>query len=512
MDAVRTGAILIHRSDNVAVALKDIAEGSCLQVGGLRVVLRDHVPRGHKFAVSPIPAGSPVFKYGHYIGTATKDILPGEHVHDHNMVAGEVPGDRKVAAGRSFFPDTSEPDEPPVFKGFLRPDGSVGIRNYVAIMTTVSCANPVASRIADIFRPRLEKDFPGVDGVVAFGHTLGCGMAARSPGLANLRRSIAGYCNHPSFFAVVLLGLGCETNQLKALLDEYYLKDRSRLLTVNIQDVGGTERAVEIVRDWLERELKEASAVKRVDVPVSRLVVGLECGGSDAFSGITANPSLGVAVDMLVGYGGTAVLSETPEIYGAEHILMTRAVNDRVSLKLAEKIEWWKNYTGLHGCVLDNNPQPGNKAGGITTIYEKSLGAVSKGGTTSLRAVYDYAERITETGLVFMDTPGYDVTSITGMVAGGAHLICFTTGRGSVLGCKPAPVIKIASNSDTFLRMQKDMDLNAGAIIDEGLTLREMGECIFREILEVASGKKTKSESFGFGDDSFVPWHIGAVI
>jgi len=258
--------------------------------------------------------------------------------------------------------------------------------------------------------------------------------------------------------------------------------------------------------------LPEANRVKREPVSAEHLTLALQCGGSDAYSGITANPSLGAAVDLLVRHRGTAILSETPEIYGAEHLLTRRAVSREVGEKLIERIRWWEAYTERNGGEMNNNPSPGNKAGGLTTILEKSLGAAAKGGTTKLCGVYRYAEPVTEKGFVFMDSPGYDPCSITGQVASGANIVCFTTGRGSVYGCKPAPSLKLATNTAMYERMDEDMDINCGSVVDAGVTIESVGERIFARLLEVASGSQTKSEQFGFGDDEFVPWQIGAVM
>jgi altronate hydrolase len=323
---------------------------------------------------------------------------------------------------------------------------------------------------------------------------------------------MAGYAYHPNFCGVVLMGLGCEVNQVDCLMDNMHLEEGLLLRAINIQKAGGTREAVRQGVEAVREMLPEANRVQRVALPASHIVLGLECGGSDAYSGISANPALGVAVDILVEQGGTAILSETPEIYGAEHLLTRRAVSRGVGEKLLERIRWWEEYTTRLGGEINNNPTPGNKAGGLTTILEKSLGAIAKGGTTNLVEVYGFAEAVSAQGLVFMDTPGYDVVSITGMIAGGANIICFTTGRGTVCGFKPVPTIKLASNTEMYERMSDDMDLNCGPILDGKATIQEMGEAIFRLILESASGKKTKSELFGFGDNEFVPWQIGPVM
>ena len=393
------------------------------------------------------------------------------------------------------------------FDGIVRSDGRAGTRNYVAILSTVNCSATVVKRIAGAFSaPGMLEEYPGVDGVIAITHGTGCGLAADGEGLALLRRTLAGYARHPNVGAVVLVGLGCEVNQISALTEDLGLID-----PLVIQELGGSaatvRRGVEQVR-----ELLPAVGCERSPVPLSALTLGLNCGGSDAWSGVSANPVLGVAVDRLVAAGGTAVLAETPEIHGAEHLLTRRAASPEVARALLERVAWWERYAAAEGDSLDNNPSPGNRAGGITTIEEKALGAVAKGGSSPLRAVYRYAEPITADGLVFMDTPGYDPVSVTGIVAGGANVVCFTTGRGSVFGCRPAPSLKLASTSELYRRMADDMDFDCGAVLDGGATVTELGDALFEEILEVASGRQTKSEEFGFGDEEFVPWQLGAVL
>jgi len=388
----------------------------------------------------------------------------------------------------------------------------VATRNYMGILCTANCSTSVARHIADSFSDRELAGFPNVDGVVALAHGSGCAMAASGEGIERLRRALAGYARHANFAGVLIIGLGCEVNQIDLLLKSGGLETGPMLQTMTIQDIGGTSATIREGVGRIRGMLPEANRVERRPVPAGHLVLGLECGGSDAYSGITANPAMGAAVDLLVCHGGTGVLSETPEIYGAEHLLTRRAVNRGVGEKLLALIRWWKDYTVRNRGGIDNNPSPGNIAGGLTTILEKSLGAAAKGGTTNLVDVYQFAETITAKGFVFMDTPGYDPTSVTGMVAGGANIICFTTGRGSVFGCKPVPSIKLATNTALYQRMEEDMDINCGTIADGQTTLEEMGEHIFRSILETASGKKTKSELHGIGDNEFVPWQIGAVM
>ena len=332
-----------------------------------------------------------------------------------------------------------------------------------------------------------------------------------------LVRTLSGFARHPNIGAYVVIGLGCETSQASFLMENGGLvqlggaaMSSSAPLVVNIQEEGGIAKTVKRVTAALRELLPEVNRAQRVPIPVSEIMLGLECGGSDGNSGITANPALGYCSDLLVAAGGTACLSEVTEIYGGEHLLTRRSVSREVGEALLERIRWWIEYTGKFGERIDINPSVGNKKGGLTTIYEKSLGAIAKGGTTALRAVYKYAEPIREKGFVIMDTPGYDPASVTGMVAGGCNVVCFTTGRGSCYGCKPVPTIKIATNTPMFNRMVDDMDINAGRILD-GATIEEVGREIFEDVIAVASGKPTKSEAQGIGDEEFCPWTWGPV-
>lgn len=502
--AVRLGA-----ADNVIVACQDLGEGTEILGEGVRAQQR--VPRGHKVATAALKTGEPIRKYGQTIGFATCDIVPGSHVHTHNCGFQTFERDYEFGSElRTPAPVT----EPATFEGFRRKSGRVGTRNYLGILTTVNCSATVARYIADqINASDVLKDYPEVDGVVALVHNTGCGMADSGEGYGNLQRTLWGMARHPNFAGVLLAGLGCEVNQIPFLLDAYGLEIGDSLQTMTIQEMGGTRKAVEAGVARLEEMLPAAGRAVRETVPASELTLALQCGGSDAYSGITANPSLGAAADRLVQNGGTAILSETTEIYGAEHLLTRRAVSREVGERLLERVRWWEDYTARNNASMDNNPSPGNKAGGLTTILEKSLGAVAKGGTSNLAGVYRYAESIDTKGFVFMDSPGFDPCSITGQVAAGANMVCFTTGRGSVYGCKPSPSVKIATNTAMFDRMSDDMDVNCGEIVDGDATVEEKGEEIFRLILDVASGhKQTRSESHGFGDHEFVPWQIGAVI
>jgi altronate hydrolase len=495
--------------DNVAVALKGLTPGDAIEENG--VTCGAEVPPGHKVALSRIDTGRPIVKFGQIIGFASRPIEAGEHVHTHNVEMGAFA--RDYAVGEDARPVESVQAFPQsTFEGILRPDGRVGTRNYIGILPTVSCSVSVARFIADAFSSHRLADFPHVDGVLALSHGTGCSLLPQGEGLLYLQRALAGYARHPNFAGAVLVGLGCEVNQVNGLMASMGLVESPQLRTVTIQHLGGTRETVRRGIEAVQAMLPEANRTRRTRVPASHIVLGLECGGSDAYSGISANPALGAAVDLLVRQGGTAILSETPEIYGAEHLLTRRAVRPEVAEKLLERIRWWEEYTAKLGGDINNNPTPGNKAGGLTTIFEKSLGAVAKGGLTNLEAVYEYGETVSAKGLVFMDTPGYDVVSVTGMVAGGANMIGFTTGRGSVCGFSPVPTIKLASNTLMCRQMKDDMDMDCGPIVEGKKGIQEAGESVFRLILDTASGKKTKSELLGFGESEFVPWQMGPVM
>ncbi len=505
---MQPSVLRLSTDDNVVVALRDLEEGETLLKE--RLVCKGHVPSGHKVATKTISQGERIHKYGQGIGVATREISPGEHVHTHNMEMADL--ERAHDIGADARPTSFVPEEQrATFSGIVRTDGRVGTRNYIGILSSVSCSGSVCRMIAERFRGEGITHFPNVDGVVALPHSLGCGMSGTGEGFEILQRSLDGYARNPNFAGIIMVGLGCEVNQIHRLFQDTGLRPSENLRTLCIQDNGGTEGTVLKASDFIETLLPLADRVERKEISASHLVVGLECGGSDAYSGITANPALGAAVDLLVAHGGTAILSETPEIYGAEHLLVRRASIPEVGHALIERIRWWEAYAALHDGRIDNNPTPGNKAGGLTTILEKSLGAVSKGGTTNLNGVYRYADPVNQKGLVFMDTPGYDIPSITGMVAGGATVVCFSTGRGSVTGGKPTPVIKLATNTPMYRRMSGDMDIDCGPIAEGEATIEEIGKVIFRKILDTASGEKTKSERLGFGDCEFTPWQIGAV-
>ena len=499
--------IRLNPSDNVVVARVDVLPGT--EIAGESVRARTHIPAGHKIATAPVASGEAVRKYGQILGFASEAIAPGDHVHTHNMAMGDFA--RDYAFGVDAHP-TEPAKDVATFQGIVRTDGRVATRNYLGILTTVNCSASAARFIAEQFRGGALAEFSNVDGVVALGHGTGCGMGIDGEPMNLLRRTIAGYARHPNFAGVLVLGLGCETDQISGLLAAEGLEESPTLTTMTIQDTGGTTKTVKEGVARLKAMLPAANDVRRETVPASHLTLALQCGGSDGYSGITANPALGACVDLLVRHGGSAVLSETPEIYGAEHLLTRRAASREVGEKLVERIRWWEDYTARTGGEMNNNPSPGNKAGGLTTILEKSLGAVAKGGSTNLVDVYRYAEPITKKGFVYMDTPGYDPVSATGQVAGGANIICFTTGRGSVFGCKPAPSLKLATNTPLFRRMEDDMDIDCGPIADGEATVAEMGERIFKLVLDTASGAKTKSEILGFGEDEFTPWVQGAVM
>jgi altronate hydrolase len=482
------------------------------EIGESSVVAAEPIPKGHKVATRPLAEGETVRKYGQVIGVASAPIAPGCHVHTHNLAFLPSPADHAIGTavrGLNIAPEAEQAK----FDGIVRSDGSVATRNYVGVLTTVNCSATVARLVAEKFRAaEALADFPNVDGVVALTHQTGCAAGEDSAASDLLRRTIGGYARHPNFAAVLIVGLGCETNGLDRLLDEQHLPMGERIRRLVIQEVGGTRSTVDSAVAQIRELLPEVNRVRRQTVSARHLKLALQCGGSDGFSGITANPALGVAADLVVKNGGTAILSETPEIYGAEHMLLARASSPDVGKKLLDLIVWWERYAAANNESLDNNPSPGNKAGGLTTILEKSLGAAAKGGSCDLVDVLRYAEPVTKSGFVFMDSPGYDPVSATGQVAGGANIICFTTGRGSCFGAKPAPSLKLASNTDIYIRMPDDMDINCGVIADGVATIEEVGELIFEQILKTASGERTKSELLGYGDDEFAPWHFGATL
>ena len=503
--------IRIHPADNVVIARRQLLGGTVLEGEGVTVA--GLVPPGHKVATTAIAVGQPVRRYNQVIGVATAPIAPGQHVHTHNLAFSAFERAHEVGAGVT---PTAFVESPATFDGIVRPDGRVATRNYIGVLTSVNCSATAARAIADHFRrdirPEALADYPNVDGVVALTHGMGCATASDGEELQVLRRTLGGYARHPNFAAVLVVGLGCETNQIQGLIAQEGLSEGANLATFSIQDTGGTAKTVAHGVELIKRMLPEANRVQRQPVPASHLTVGLQCGGSDGYSGISANPALGAAVDRLVRHGGTAILSETPEIYGGEHLLTRRAVSPQIAEKLLTRIRWWEAYTARNGMQMDNNPSAGNKAGGLTTILEKSLGAIAKSGTTNLVDVVEFAQAVTARGFVYMDTPGYDPVSATGQVAGGANLICFTTGRGSAYGCAPSPSLKFSTNTALWRKQEDDIDLDCGGIVDGLETVDEAGERIFRLMLATASGHATKSERHGYGQNEFVPWQLGAVM
>ena len=512
MATIDSPLLHLHPDDNVFVAKSALALGQTISELGVRT--RAQVPAGHKIAARHIAAGEQVKKFDTVIGVATRDLAPGDYVHSHNLKI--VDYYRDPAFGADVRPVEYLPEEQrATFQGYVRADGRVGTRNFIGILSSVNCSATVIRQIAAHFTPERLAAFPHVDGVVAFAQTSGCGMSSPSEHFDVLRRTLAGYARHANLAGALIVGLGCERNQVGALVESQGLKDdpaNGQLLrTLVMQEVGGTRVTIEAGIRAIEEMLPIANQLRRQTVSASHIKIGLECGGSDGFSGITANPALGAAMDILVRHGGTAILSETPEIHGVEFMLTRRAISPAVGQKLLDRLAWWERYAAGQNAQFNGVVGHGNQAGGLANIFEKSLGSAMKGGTTPLRAVYEYAEPITEHGFVFMDSPGYDPVAVTGQIASGANLICFTTGRGSMFGSKPAPTMKLASNTPMYQRLSEDMDINCGLIVDGECSVAEMGQRIFEQILRHASGEPTKSEQLGLGDNEFVPWHLGIV-
>ncbi|HYT92544.1 MAG TPA: altronate dehydratase family protein, partial [Gemmataceae bacterium] len=512
-------AVHLRPEDNVAIAARRLEAGLELQHNGSRLTLAGRVGLGHKVALRPIKKGEAVYKYGQIIGFASKDIAPGEHVHVHNVAADAF--ERDYAFCRDCPPPPPRPAEQRFFMGYDRgvdrPEHlRYGTRNYIAILSTVNCSASTSKYISERFRATdLLRQYPNVDGVVAITHKAGCAMQYGGPDHNQLDRTLAGFAKHPNVAAYLIVGLGCETGQAIHLIENQGLiqlnGSKKPPLVITVQECGGIGKTVEAGMRAIVEMLPRVNDVRRTQLSADKIILGTNCGGSDGNSGVTANPAVGVASDLLIAQGGTSIIGETPEIYGAEHLLTRRAVSRAVGEKLVERIKWWEWYTGIFGAEINNNPSPGNKEGGLTTIFEKSLGAIAKGGSTALVDVVGYAEPVRAKGFVVMDTPGYDPVSMTGIVAGGANVLVFTTGRGSVFGCKPAPSIKVATNTPMYNHMIDDMDLNAGVIL-EGTPVEEVGRQLFEEILAVASGKKTKSELAGVGEEEFAPWAIGPTL
>jgi altronate hydrolase len=503
LPTAENSAICLHPADNVAIARVPLSPGTELKMGGQTVIARQPIPAGHKIAVTSIARGAVVRRYGQVIGRASQDVTPGSHVHTHNLAFEELHFDYEFPAGDTPLPARRES---PTFMGYPREDGSAGTRNYIAVVAASNCAAHTAEMIARSFDG--EHLPPNIDGVVAFPHGEGCGHTI-GPDTEQLRRTLAGVLAHPNVAAAVILGLGCEVNQI-----DHYLGPNAprstRLVGLTLQSSGGTRGAIASARMEIASLMEQCAAEHRVEIPASRIVLGLNCGGSDSFSGITANPALGVCADLLAEIGASAVLAETTEIFGAEHLLVGRARNRQVADKLLSFVQNYKQYLTRFAGSFDDNPSPGNKEGGLKNIQEKSLGAVAKAGTSPLNDAVEYAEPVRTPGFVFMNTPGYDPVSLTGLAAGGCNLIAFTTGRGSAIGFPSVPVLKISSNTNTYRRMQDNMDINAGVIADGERSVQEVGREIFDQLLRVASGERTCAERLGHHE--FVPWRIGPVL
>lgn len=507
--------LCLHSDDNVVIARRFAKPGESFSADQTEVAAKERIDLGHKMAIRHIAAGDAIRKFGQPIGFATQDISPGDWVHTHNVGLGTL--GHQYEFGTSLT-EPSPPALPRTFQGYRRPDGRAATRNYVGIISTVNCSATSSKYIADAFDQSILADYPNIDGVVALAHKGGCAFEYGGSDHQILNRTLAGFAKHPNIGAYLVVGLGCETAQAADLAEAHNLvqlnvrSETSRKpLVMNIQDQGGVAKTVQRGIATLLELLPDVNRVQREPIPVAELILGTECGGSDGNSGVTANPAVGIASDLLVAHGATSILAEVPEIYGGEHLLTRRAINRQVAEKLLERIRWWEQYAERFGAQIDNNPSVGNKKGGLTTIFEKSLGAIAKAGSSPLRAVYEYAERVSEKGFVVMDTPGYDPPSVTGMVAGGANVVVFTTGRGSCFGCKPVPTIKISTNTPMYNRMRDDMDINAGTILDGTQSVEVVGEAIFEKIIAVASGEKTKSEAQNIGDEEFCPWMPGPV-
>ena len=498
--------IKLSEQDNIAVCPMDIPRDSIIETHNIKTC--NKIPQGHKISIKEIKKGEKIYKYGQIIGEAIIDIKIGDHVHEHNLSF--IKFKRHALKHKDTENNLKSNDfVPKNFDGYKRENGRTGTRNYIGLLSTVNCSATVVKQISvNINNYLLENNFKNIDGAVCLKHSTGCGMNTSGYGMSTFHRTIEGFKNHPNFSYVFVIGLGCECAQISLFQN----KKSNNVVYLNIQDEGGTKKIINKCSQMIIDLLPTANKVKRTSISVKELLVALQCGGSDSYSGITANPALGYASDLLVLNGGSTILAETPEIYGAEHLLKGRTLDNSVIEKLDKHISWWENYTKINGASMDNNPAPGNKKGGITTILEKSLGAVAKGGKSPLIDVLDYGESLQKKGFNFMNSPGYDPVSVTGQVASGANIICFTTGRGSCFGYKPVPSIKIATNTNMYNRLEEDMDINSGTIMDGLESIEENGIKIYKNIIEVASGKKSKSEKNGYGDDEFNPWVIGATL
>ncbi len=496
--------IILNKKDNIAVAPMSIPARKEIS---LNLTSGELIPFGHKIALSNIKKDDYVYKYGQVIGVASNNILKGQLVHSHNLKFSEFERDFKIVNNSNHKLKDKDKDNF-FFNGFKRKDGKSGTRNYIGLLSTVNCSATVVKKISEVINNNEElKRYKNIDGAVCLKHSSGCGMNTGGYGMKIFNQTIEGFKRHPNFCKVFVIGLGCECAQISL-----YKEEHDNVIYMNIQDSGGTQKIIDNISNQILEMLPDLNKEKRVPIPVSELIVALQCGGSDAYSGITANPALGYASDLLVAEGASTILSETPEIYGAEHLLIERAKNINVVDKIQKRIKWWKHYTAINEASLDNNPSPGNKSGGLTTILEKSLGAVAKSGTSIMEDVLSYAEPLVKKGFNFMDSPGYDPVSVTGQVASGSNIVCFTTGRGSCFGFKPSPSLKIATNTNMYNKLKDDMDINAGKIMDGETNINETGEKIFNSIIKTASGKLTKSEINGYGDDEFNPWIIGATM
>lgn len=499
--------IKINRNDDVVVTRFPLAKQTFLP--NENITINMDIPAGHKIAVHDIHRGEAVKKYGQIIGFATEEIKQGDHIHTHNLGMGDFTRDYAFCKDTTTLEKAEKTDN---FMGIRRPDGRIATRNFIGILTSVNCSATVARAIEDHYKNVGLDNFPQVDGVVALPQSFGCAFGSNSETMVTMRRTLSGYARHVNFAGVLIVGLGCESNQIKDLIRTEGLKEGAFLHSITIQEEGGTQKTINKGIEIIDAMLLEANKVVREPCPVSEIILALECGGSDSYSGISANPVLGYVTDKIVRQGGTAVLSETSEIYGAEHLLTRRAVTPDVGKKLITRIKWWEDYCTRTKSEMNNNPSAGNKAGGLTTVLEKSLGGIAKGGSSNLVEVYEYAEPIIAKGLVFMDTPGYDPMAVTGQIAGGANLLCFTTGRGSAFGSKPTPSLKIATNNALWLRQREDMDMNCGDVADGTETIAQAGERLYALVLAVASGQKTSSEKFGYGGLEFVPWTMNAIM
>ena len=496
--------IKLNEKDDVVIARIPISKGTCLSN---ELVVLNNIPEGHKIAIRNIEQGAQIKRYGQTFGFATKPILKGEHVHVHNVGVGNFDKDYAFGKDVHTLPPTDKID---TFLGIRRKNGKIATRNYIGVMSSVNCSATVAKAVEIYYNKVGLVNYPNVDGVIALPQSFGCGIGQDGPSMTNMRRTLSGYATHPNFAGMIIVGLGCESSQIKDMMNFAHLTENENLHTLTIQETGGSKKTIDKIISIIEEMLPIANQVQRKETPVTELILALECGGSDGYSGISANPTLGYVADKIIQQGGTAILSETPEIYGAEHLLTRRAVSQQVGEKLIQRIKWWEEHCKQNKSEINNNPSVGNKAGGLTTILEKSLGAITKGGTSNLVAVYEYAEPVTSKGLVFMDTPGFDPMAVTGQIAGGANILCFTTGRGSALGSSPTPTLKVASNNFLWNRQQEDMDMNCGDIIEGNESIAQAGERLYSMLLEFASGEKSKSEKFGYGSLEFVPWQMGA--